>query len=115
MRGIKWDAFEQGKGEPRRIVTDQLHSYGVAHQELITQAVHSTRQYENNRSEQSHEATRIHERGMRKFRSIGQEQRFPGAHAALSNVFNLGRHLVSAGRYRNLRTRAFSRWNTVVA
>ena len=55
--------------EPRKIVTDKLRSYGVAHRELIPEAIHSTGQYENNRAEQSHEATRVRERGMRRFKS----------------------------------------------
>ena len=29
-------------GEPRRIVTDKLRSYGVAHCELIPDTIHST-------------------------------------------------------------------------
>ena len=68
--------------EPRKIVTDKLRSYGVAHRELIPDTIHSTQQYENNRAEQSHEATRVRERGMRKFKSLRQAQRFLGAHAA---------------------------------
>jgi putative transposase len=28
-------------GEPGKIVTDKLHSYGVAHRELIPEAIHS--------------------------------------------------------------------------
>ena len=52
-------------GEPRKIVIDKLSSYGVAHRDLIPEAIHSTKQYENNRVEQSHEATRVRERGMR--------------------------------------------------
>ena len=46
-------------GEPRKIVTDKLRSYGVAHRELIPETIHSTKQYENNRAEQSHETTRL--------------------------------------------------------
>ena len=38
-------------GECRKIVTDKLSSYGVAHHELIPEAIHSTEQYENNRAE----------------------------------------------------------------
>jgi putative transposase len=38
-------------GEPRKTVTDKLRSYGVAHRELIPEAIHSTKQYENNRAE----------------------------------------------------------------
>ena len=101
--------------EPRRIVTDKLRSYCVAHRELMPDVIHSTEQYENNRAEQSHEATRVRERGMRKFKSVGQAQRFLGAHAAISNLFNLGRHLVSAMHYRSLRVSAFAEWSRAVA
>ena len=102
-------------GEPRKIVTGKLRSYGVAHRKLIPETIHSTKQYENNRAEQSHEATRVRERGMRKFKSVRQAQRFLGAHAAVSNLFNLGRHLVRAEHYRNLRTTAFTDWERAVA
>ena len=102
-------------GEPRKIVTDKLRSYGVAHRELIPEAIHSTELYENNRVEQSHEATRARERRMRKFKSIRQAQRFLDAHAAVHNLFNLGRHLVRAEHYRNLRMSAFTEWERAVA
>jgi putative transposase len=102
-------------GEPRKIVTDKLRSYGVAHRELIPDTIHSTKQYENNRAEQSHEPTRVRERGMRKFKSVKQAQRFLGVHAAVSNLFNLGRHLIKAEHYRNLRIGAFADWSRAVA
>jgi putative transposase len=102
-------------GEPRKIVTDKLRSYGVAHTELIPETIHSTKQYENNRAEQSHEASRLRERGMRKFKSMIQAQRFVTADAAVSNLFNLGRHLVRAQHYRDLRIGAFEEWDRAVA
>ena len=102
-------------GEPRKIVTDRLRSYGVAHRELIPETIHSTQQYENNRAEQSHEAIRVRERGMRPFKSMRQTQRFITAHAAVSNLFNLGRHLVRAQHYRDLRISAFSEWSRAVS
>jgi putative transposase len=102
-------------GEPRKIVTDKLRVYGVAHRELIPETIHSTEQYENNRAEQSHEPTRVRERGMRRFKSVTQAQRFLGAHAAVSNLFNLGRHLMPAQHYRNLRISAFAEWSRAVA
>jgi putative transposase len=102
-------------GEPRKIVTDKLRSYGVAHRELIPDTIHSTKQYENNRAEQSHEATRVRERGMRRFKSVRQAQRFLGTHAAVSNLFNLGRHLIGAEHYRDLRMSAFTEWGRAVA
>ena len=102
-------------GEPRKIVTDKLRSYGVAHRELIPDTIHCTEQYENNRAEQSHEATRVRERGMRSFKSVGQAQIFLGTHAAVSNLFNLGRHKVTAHHYRDLRMSAFADWSRAVA
>ena len=101
--------------EPRKIVTDKLRSYGVAHRKLMTDVVHDTSQYANNRAEQSHEPTRVRERGMRKFKSVRQGQRFLGTHAAVYNLFNLGRHLIRADHYRNLREGAFKRWVDAVA
>jgi putative transposase len=101
--------------EPRKIVTDKLRSYGVAHRELMPETIHSTKQYENNRAEQSHESTRVRERGMRRFKSVRQAQRFVTAHAAVSNLFNLGRHKVRAEHYRDLRISAFTEWGRAVA
>ena len=100
--------------EPRKIVTDKLRSYGVAHRELIPETIHSTKQYENNRAEQSHETIRVRERGVRKFKSAKRAQRFLGVYAVVSNLFNLGRHLVKAEHYRNLRISAFGEWSRAV-
>jgi len=102
------------QGEPRLIVTDKLGSYRVAHRELIPDTIHDTSQYSNNRAELSHQPTRVRERGMRRFKSIQQAQRFLGVHAAVYNLFNLGRHLISAANYRLLRLRAFASWGKVV-
>lgn len=101
-------------GEPRKIVTDKLRSYGVAHRELISDTIHISDRYANNRAEQSHEPTRVRERGMRRFKSIAQAQKFVTTHASVSNLFNLGRHKVSAEQYRNLREDAFDVWANAV-
>ncbi len=71
-------------GEPRTIVTDKLRSYPVAHRKVTPEAIHFNERYANNRAEQSHEATRVRERGMRRFKSMTQVQRFVTAHAAVS-------------------------------
>ena len=102
-------------GEPRNIVTDKLRSYAVAHRRVIPDANHVTDQYANNRAEQSHEATRAREQGMRKFKSMIQAQQFVTVHAAVNNLFNLGRHLVRAQHYRDLRSIAFREWSRTVA
>ncbi len=36
-------------------------------------------------------------------------------YGAVSNLFNLGRHLVPAGHYRTLRQRAFASWDRAAA
>ena len=102
-------------GEPGEIVTDKLQSYGVAQRELIPDTIHNTAQYANNRAELSHQPTRVRERGMRRFKSTAQAQRFLTVHAAVYNLFNLGRHLVRAEHYRKLRTDTFERWTIAVA
>jgi putative transposase len=102
--------LKQHKGEPRKIVTDKLRSYDVAHRELIPESIHDKSQYANNRAELSHQPTRVRERGMRKFKSVKQAQRFLNVHSAVYNLFNLGRHLVSAKTYRLFRLRSFASW-----
>jgi putative transposase len=96
-------------------VTDKLRSYGVAHRELMPETIHDTTRYANNRAELSHQPTRDRERGMRRFKSSQQAQRFLGVQEAVYNLFNLGRHLVSAKNYRMLRMRAFVSWKCAAA
>jgi hypothetical protein len=103
------------RGEPRKIITDKLRSYNVAHRELIPDSIHDKSLYANNRAELSHQPTRVRERGMRRFKSIAQAQRFLGVHLAVYNLFNLCRHLISASHYRLLRLRAFVSWKSVAA
>ena len=102
-------------GDPRTIVTDKLASYRVSKRELMPSAHHDTSKYANNRAEQSHELTRFQERGMRRCKSQSQAKLFLTNHAAVSNQFNLGRHLISASHYRRSRKAAFATWRSVVA
>jgi len=102
-------------GAPRKMVTDKLGSYGVAHRELHLDSIHDTSRYANNRAEHSHQPTRVRERGMRRFKSTYQAQRFLSAHTAVYNLFNLGRHLTSARHYRLFRQRAFMSWEYATA
>ena len=101
--------------EPRRVVTDKHRSYGVAHREIMPDTIHDTSQYANNRAELSHQPTRVRERGMRRFKSIHQAQRFLSTHAAVYNLFNLGRHSISARHYRFFRQRALASWKCAAA
>jgi len=104
-----------GGNEPRRIITDKLRSYGVAHRDVAPDATHDTSRYANNRAELSHQPTRVRERGMRRFKSAHQAQRFLNTHAAVYNLFNLGRHLISANHYRSIRQRALASWRNAAA
>jgi putative transposase len=102
-------------GEPRKIVTDGLGSHWVAHREVIPDSIHDTSRYANNRAELSHQPTRVRERSVRRFESPRQAQRFLDVHSAVHNLFNLGRHLISAKHYRDARQRAFASWGYATA
>jgi putative transposase len=107
--------LRSNKGEPREIVTDKLRSYNVAHTELIPDVDHNSKQYANNKAELSHQVTRVRERGMRKLKSVTQANRFISAHKEVYNLFNLGRNLIAARHFRDLREGPFASWNRVVA
>jgi putative transposase len=64
------------RASSRRMMTDKLKSYSAAHREIMPLVTHSTEQYANNRAEVSHQPTRQRERQMRRFKSVGQAQRF---------------------------------------
>ncbi|WP_279545617.1 DDE-type integrase/transposase/recombinase [Pseudoteredinibacter isoporae] len=74
---------------------------------------HSIAQYHNNIAEISHQKTRQQERQMRRFKSVGQAQRFLTCHGVINNHFRQQRHLLKAKYYRELRNRAFSQWQQV--
>ena len=99
----------QGRG-PLRLVTDKLRSYAAAHRTVMSSVLHSTRQYENDRAEVSHQPTRHRERQMRRFKSATHAQRFLSVHGVVLNLFRVGRHLLRAVHHRLLRTRAFGVW-----
>ena len=97
--------------EPRRLTTNKLRSYSAAHRTVKPSVVHSTRQYENNRAEVSHQPTRQRERQMRRFKSAAHLQRFASVHGVVQNLFRVGRHLLRSAHHRLLRRRAFEVWN----
>ena len=106
----------KGQGSvPNKLVTDKLSSYRAAHGELIPTIPHATGQYENNRVEVSHQPTRQRERQMRRFKSVGQAQRLLSIHAAVQNLFRVGRHLLPSCHHRLLRDRAFECWQQVTS
>ena len=92
-------------------MTDMLRSLGAAHRELLPDTIHDISQYANKRAEISHQPTRVRERGMRRFKSMQQAQRFLAVPTAVHNLFNLSRHHISARNHRFFQMRAFELWN----
>ena len=72
---------------PRRLITDGLKSYGVAHRELMPDVRHRTSRYLNNRAENSHRPTRRRERQMQRFKSPEQAKEFLSSHAMIYGHF----------------------------
>ena len=96
--------------KPRRIVTDGVRSYGVAHHDIMPDVRHRQSRYLNNRAENSHRPTRRRERQMQRFKSPGQAQRFLSAHSIIYGHFRTRRHLMTAHDYRRSCGNAFRIW-----
>jgi putative transposase len=96
--------------KPRRLVTDGLRSYGVAHREVLPDVRHRTSRYLNNRAENSHRPTRRRERQMQRFKSSSQAQRFLAAHGMIYGHFRPHRHLMKARDYQRARAKIFKVW-----
>ena len=103
LRGLQY--------KPRRLVTDGLRSYGVAHRALLPDVRHRKSRYLNNRAENSHRPTRRRERQMQRFKSSEQAQRFLSAHSMIYGHFRPRRHLMTAADYRRARADIFRAWN----
>ena len=106
----------KGEGSaPWQLVTDKLKSYGAAHRMTMRSVNHTTARYENNRAEVSHQPTRQRERQMRRFKSVGQAQRFLSVHGVILNLFRFSRHRMRSENYRLLRARSFKEWSVATA
>ncbi|MEQ1610978.1 MAG: IS6 family transposase [Hyphomonadaceae bacterium] len=102
--------------EPETIVTDGLQSYASALREIGLDDRHQPgRLRENNRIENSHLVIRRRERKMLNFKSRNSAQRFLETHAAIYNVFDFQRHVISRPALRVFRSRADSVWTKAVA
>ncbi len=94
----------------RTMVTDKLRSYGSALRSLGLTCEHVQGLRRNNRAENSHQPVRGRERKLQRFKSAGSAQRFLALHAAVYNLFNVQRHLISRRTLRQFRTDALGEW-----
>ena len=98
---------------PRVIITDKLKSYNAAKAEVLPSVEHLEQKYQNNRAENSHQPTRMREKVMRRFKSVGHAQRFLSAFGIITSHFRVGRHLFSATSYREVMKLRFADWEEV--
>ncbi|WP_288903025.1 IS6 family transposase [uncultured Sneathiella sp.] len=102
-------------GSPKVIVTDKLRSYGAAMKVIGNQARQETRQWLNNRAENSHQPFRRRERAMIKYRSVQSLQKFASIHSSIHNHFNHERHLNNHINFALKREAALAEWRQLAA
>jgi len=98
---------------PRVIITDKLRSYHAAIAEVLPGVEHLQQKYQNNRAENSHQPTRLREKVMRRFKSGRHAQRFLSAFGIIMSYFRPGRHLYTAGGYKEVISSRFATWEEV--
>jgi putative transposase len=96
------------------VITDQPKSYSAAIAETLPSVEHCQNKKQSNRSENSHQPTRLRERVIRRFKSAGHAQRFLSAFGIISSHFQVGRHLYRASGYREAMKLRFASWNDVI-
>ena len=99
---------------PRSITTDKLKGYAAAKADETPSVKHWQDKGINNRAENSHQATRARERGMRGVKSGKQAQQFLAVFSVIGSFFRVGRHLLGAKNYRELMQRCFCGGREVV-
>ena len=99
---------------PRVITTDKLRSYSAAKAEVLPGVEHCQDKGQNNRAENSHQPTRLRQKVMRRFKSAVQAQRFLSAFGIITSHSRPGRHLCTAGVYREMMKSRFAAWEEVV-
>jgi len=84
------------------IITDKAEELQAAKAAVLPSIEHRQSKGQNNRAENSHQPTRLRERVMRRFKSAGQAQRFLSAFGIITSHFRPGKHLCTAGVYREM-------------
>jgi transposase-like protein len=100
---------------PDQLITDDLRSYGAAAHDLGIERRHERGRWKNTRAENSHRPTRRREHKMQRFKSPGSAQKFLSTHAVVYIIFNVQRHLTSAGTHQSFRAAAMNTCHAAVA
>ena len=102
-------------GNPEKMVTDKLKSYGAAMRELGVTGHETDGRWINNRAENSHLPLRRRERAMQRFRQMRSLQKFAAIHSSIHNHFNQERHLYSRQNFKQNRAAALAEWRQLCA
>ncbi|WP_394368080.1 DDE-type integrase/transposase/recombinase [Leptolyngbya boryana] len=97
----------------RVMVTDTLKSYEAAKRRVMPSVEHRQHKGLNNRAENSHQPTRVRERRMRRFKSLGQAQRFLSTFDLIRGHFHPKQHELSAKQYREQLCHRFEDWREI--
>ena len=98
---------------PRVLVTDKLKSYEAAKKQVLKSVEHPQHKGLNNRSENSHQSTRMRERCMRTFKSPRQAQRFLSTFGPIRDHFHPKQHQLTAKRHRQQMRQRLKDWRDV--
>jgi putative transposase len=98
---------------PRVIVTDKLKSYAAAKKELLPSVEHRQHKGLNNRAENSHQLTRLREKKMRHFKSVGQAQKFLAASELIYQHTQPKRHQLPAFLSRSIMVERMHSWREI--
>jgi putative transposase len=98
QRQYLWRAVDQDGDVIDILLQPWRDRRAAAHRTIMPSVAHDTTQYAN-----SHEPTRQRERGMRRFKSMAQAQRFLSVHGITQNLFRVGCRLLRAANDRMLR------------
>ena len=100
-------------GRAETIVTDGLRSYPAAMRDLGNLERREMGQWLNNCCENSHLGFRRRERAMLIFRRMKTLQKYASIHADVANHFNLERHLIDRPTFKERRSTALAKWQSL--
>jgi len=98
---------------PRVIVTDKLKSYAAAKKELLPSVEHRQHKGLNNRAENSHQLTRLREKKMRRFKSVGGAQKFLAASELIYQYTQPKKHRLPAFIARHVMVERMQTWREI--